>query len=137
MAAEVFDGFDHTQYKDEVTERWGKDAYESGDRWWRSLTEEGKQTFLRTQLDIAADFGTAFATALPVDSAEVQSIVERHRAWLGDGTQGKPVTNAYLLALGEMYVADPRFRKNYDGHGDGTAEYILEAFRAYVAAHPD
>lgn len=40
MASEAFDGFDHTQYKDEVIERWGKDAYESGDRWWRSLSEQ-------------------------------------------------------------------------------------------------
>lgn len=66
----------------------------------------------------------------------VQAIVARHRAWLGDGTQGKPVSNEYLLGLGEMYVADPRFRGNYDVHGEGAAEYILEAFRAYVAAHP-
>ncbi|MFI8971320.1 MerR family transcriptional regulator [Nocardia asteroides] len=136
MATEVFDGFDHTQYKDEVTERWGKQAYESGDRWWRSLTDEGKQEFLQTQLDIAADFGKAHAAGLPVEGETVQAIVARHRAWLGDGTQGRPVTNEYLLNLGEMYVADPRFRKNYDVHGDRTAEYILEALRAYVAAHP-
>ncbi|MFD3594076.1 MerR family transcriptional regulator [Nocardia sp. NPDC058640] len=136
MAAEVFDGFDHTQYKDEVTQRWGKDAYASGDRWWRSLTEAEKQSFKQTQLDIAADFGSAAAAQLPVDSAEVQAIVDRHRAWLSGGTQGKPVTNEYLVNLGEMYVADPRFRKNYDVHGEGTAEYILEAVRAYAAANP-
>ncbi|KQY30588.1 MULTISPECIES: MerR family transcriptional regulator [Nocardia] len=136
MAAEVFDGFDHTQYKDEVTERWGKEAYESGDRWWRSLTDAEKKRFQQTQLDIAADFGKAFTAGLPVEGDVVQAIVTRHRAWLGDGTQGKPVSNEYLLGLGEMYVADPRFRGNYDVHGEGAAEYILEAFRAYVAAHP-
>ena len=27
MAEKMFDGFDHTRYKDEVEERWGKDAY--------------------------------------------------------------------------------------------------------------
>ncbi len=42
MAAEVFDGFDHTAHEQEVTERWGRDAYEEGDRWWRSLGEEKK-----------------------------------------------------------------------------------------------
>ncbi|MFC4376634.1 MerR family transcriptional regulator [Nocardia halotolerans] len=136
MAAEVFDGFDHTQYQEEVTRRWGKDAYDSGDRWWRSLTEQDKQNFLRTQREIAADFAKACAAQLPADSDTVQNIVARHRTWLSDGTQGKPVTNEYLLALGEMYVADPRFRKNYDVHGEGTAEYILEAFHAYAAAHP-
>ena len=31
----MFDGFDHTQYKDEVEERWGKDAYAKSDAWWR------------------------------------------------------------------------------------------------------
>lgn len=133
MAAEVFDGFDHTQYKDEVTERWGKEAYESGDRWWRSLSDAEKKSFQQTQLDIAADFGKAHAAGLPVAGETVQAIVARHRAWLGDGTQGRPVTDEYLLNLGEMYVADPRFRQNYDVHGDGTAEYIREAFRAYVA----
>ena len=32
MAEDMFDGFDHTQYKDEVEERWGKDAYAEGYR---------------------------------------------------------------------------------------------------------
>ena len=36
MAEQMFDGFDHTQYKDEVEERWGKDAYAKSDAWWRS-----------------------------------------------------------------------------------------------------
>lgn len=134
MAAEVFDGFDHTQYRDEVIERWGKEAYDSGDRWWRSQSEEDRKGFLQTQLDIAADFGKAHAAGLPVDGETVQAIVERHRAWLSIGTQGRPVTDDYLLGLGEMYVADPRFRENYDAHGEGTAEYMLAAFHAHVAS---
>ena len=36
MAENMFDGFDHTQYKEEVEERWGKDAYAKSDAWWRS-----------------------------------------------------------------------------------------------------
>src|SRR6187455_719053 len=35
MAENMFNGFDHTQYKDEVQERWGKKAYADSDRWWR------------------------------------------------------------------------------------------------------
>ena len=35
MPTEVFDGFDHTQYREEVIERWGQDAYDRADRWWR------------------------------------------------------------------------------------------------------
>lgn len=82
VAAEVFDGFDHTRYKDEVIERWGKDAYESGDRWWRSLSEAEKQAFQQTQLDIAADFGRSHAAGLDAGSDEVQAITQRHYEWL-------------------------------------------------------
>ena len=45
MADEVFDGFDHTAHEQEVTERWGRDAYEEGDRWWRSLGPGQKKAF--------------------------------------------------------------------------------------------
>lgn len=39
MAEKMFDGFDHTQYKDEVEQRWGAEAYASGDRWWTGMTD--------------------------------------------------------------------------------------------------
>jgi hypothetical protein len=37
---EIFDGFDHTRYEDEVVERWGRAAYEQGERWWSSLSAD-------------------------------------------------------------------------------------------------
>lgn len=37
MAEDMFTGFDNTQYKDEVEQRWGKDSYANSDRWRRSL----------------------------------------------------------------------------------------------------
>lgn len=43
MADTMFDGFDHTKYKDEVEERWGEDSYARSDRWWRSMTWEEQQ----------------------------------------------------------------------------------------------
>ncbi|MBF6086190.1 MerR family transcriptional regulator [Nocardia cyriacigeorgica] len=132
VAAEVFDGFDHTQYKDEVIERWGKEAYESGDRWWRSLSEADKQAFQRTQLDIAADFGRAHAAGLDAGSDEVQAITQRHYEWLTGGYQGKRPGADHFAGLGEMYVADPRFGQNYDRHGEGTAEFVRDAMRIYA-----
>lgn len=40
--------FDHTQYKDEVEQRWGADAYAAGDQWWRSLGTDGQDAFRAT-----------------------------------------------------------------------------------------
>ncbi|WP_328408002.1 MerR family transcriptional regulator [Nocardia sp. NBC_00403] len=132
MAAEVFDGFDHTKYKDEVIERWGKDAYESGDRWWRSLSEADKMAYQQTHIDIAADYGRARAAGRTPDSDEVQAIAQRHRDWLGDGWHGRQLTAEAFIGLGEMYVADMRFRKNYDVHGEGIAEFVRDAMKVYA-----
>ncbi|MGQ4598779.1 TipAS antibiotic-recognition domain-containing protein [Nocardia sp. R6R-6] len=132
VAAEVFDGFDHAKYKDEVIERWGKAAYESGDRWWRSLSDADKKAFQQTHLDIAADYGRARAAGLAPGADEVQAIVQRHYEWIGIGWQGRPVQKEAFVNLGEMYVADPRFAANYDVHGAGTAEFLRDAMQVYA-----
>lgn len=134
MAAEVFDGFDHTRYKDEVIERWGKDAYDRSDRWWRSLSEADKKAHFQAHLDIAADYGRAHAAGLTPDSDEVQAIVARHYDWVGGGSQRRP-SFEHFTGLGEMYVADPRFAANYDVHGEGTTEFVRDAMKAYAEAN--
>ncbi|MFB7937879.1 MerR family transcriptional regulator [Streptomyces sp. NPDC056049] len=124
MAEEVFDGFDHTRYEAEVTERWGRDAYEQGDRWWRSLGEAEKKEFMETQAAIARDFGAAAAAGLAPGSDEVQALARRQYDWLSVTTRP---TKEYLIGLGRMYVDDPRFTRNYDRHGEGTAVLVRDA----------
>ena len=43
----TFDGFDHTQYKDEVEERWGRDAYAESNDWWNRLGSEGQEKWMQ------------------------------------------------------------------------------------------
>lgn len=133
MADEVFDGFDNGKYKDEVIERWGKDAWESGDQWWNSMSDAQKKAHFQTHIDIAADYGRAHAAGLPVDSDEVQVIVRRAYDWVTIGWQGKCPTSEYFANLGEMYVDDPRFGANFDKHGAGTAVYVRDAMRVFAA----
>lgn len=129
MAEEVFDGFDHTRYEQEVTERWGREAYEQGDRWWRSLSDAERKEFQQRQLDIAADFGRARAAGRGADSVEVQAITQRLHDWLAVTTTP---TKEYFTGLGQLYVDDPRFTANYDRHGDGTAELVRDAMKVYA-----
>lgn len=129
MAEEVFDGFDHTRYEEEITQRWGREAYEKGDRWWRSLSAQEKEAFQDRQLAIARDFGQALKDGLAPDSDEVQAIAQRHCEWLS--VTAAP-TRSYVIGLGEMYVADPRFTANYDRHGDGTAVFVRDAITIYA-----
>ncbi|NEC23153.1 MerR family transcriptional regulator [Streptomyces parvus] len=129
MAAEVFDGFDHTAHEQEVTERWGREAYEEGDRWWRSLGEGEKKAFQDEHEAIARDWGRAREAGLAADGSEAQELARRHCAWL---SSAKEPSRSYVIGLGEMYVADPRFGKNYDRYGDGTAAFVRDALTVYA-----
>ncbi len=131
MAEEMFEGFDHTRYQEEVERRWGRAAYERGDRWWRSLSDEQKADLQQRHVDIAADYDRARAQNLDVGSDEVQGIVHRHYTWLLDASE--TVSKEYVLGLAEMYVADPRFAANYGGT-EG-AEYVRDAMRVYAERH--
>lgn len=135
MAEDMLDGFDHTQYREEVEERWGKDAYAKSDAWWRGLSAEEKKQWHARQASLAADWIAAAERGVTPDSDEAQSLARRHFEWLrdipatpGGGTTGP--TKEYFVGLGEMYVADPRFGKNYGGL-DG-AEFVRDAMRVYA-----
>jgi len=132
MAQEAFDGFDHTQYADEVTQRWGRDAYDRADRWWRSLSDADKRAFQQQQADIARDFGRAKETGRAADSEEVQAITRRQYDWLSITSD---VTHDYFVGLGQMYVDDPRFTAAYDRHAPGTAELVRDAMQVFADRH--
>lgn len=138
VAERMFDGFDHTQYKEEVEQRWGKDAYAASDHWWRSKTPEERREWQDAQERLARDWQAAAAAGVAPDSEEAQELARRHAEWLagipgtpGYGT-GAPAA-AYLTGLGEMYVADDRFAAHYGGT-DGAA-FVRDALRVYAAAH--
>ncbi|MCM2390911.1 MerR family transcriptional regulator [Streptomyces albipurpureus] len=132
MPEEVLDGFDHTRYQQEVTERWGRDAYRRSDQWWRSLSEVRRREFLAEQTGIAKDFAQALKEGLAADSDVTQSIVRRQYEWLS--TFDAP-SKCHFIGLGEMYAADERFTATYDQHGAGTAVFIRDAMRVYGERH--
>jgi DNA-binding transcriptional MerR regulator len=134
MAEEMFDGFDHVKYKDEVEERWGADAYAKGDTWWRSKSKDDQREYQQQHTQIAADYASARAAGEEADSETVQAIVARHVDWLNltAAITGGPVTAERLRYYGDMYVGDPRFAANYGGqHG---AEFVRDAFAHYAEA---
>ena len=40
-------------------------------------------------------------------------------------------TKEILFRLGQMYVADERFKNNIDKHSDGTAAFVCDAIQVY------
>lgn len=120
MAQNMFEGFDHTKYKEEVEARWGAEAYASGDKWWRGLGADGQARFNTLVAELNADWIAAAERGEMPDSAAAQDLARRHIEWL----TAVPHTPAsmpggdlagYVTGLGEMYVADERFAANYGG----------------------
>ncbi len=82
MAENMFDGFDHTQYKDEVEERWGKDAYAKSDAWWRSMSADEKAAWQQRVASLGADWIAAAEAGIDPESDEAQALAQRQFDWL-------------------------------------------------------
>lgn len=132
MASEVFDGFDHTQYRDEVADRWGADADARGDRWWRSMSDQDQKAHVQSQREIAHAFGDALARRCEAGSDEVQAITRKQFEWITIGWQGRTPGADAFTGLGRMYVDDPRFARNYDAHLPGTARFMCAAMEIFA-----
>lgn len=68
-------------------------------------------------------------------SDEAQELARRHVEWL-TGIPGTPAAasggdvKAYVIGLGEMYVADERFARNYGGAAG--AAFVRDALKVYA-----
>ncbi|WP_314476704.1 MerR family transcriptional regulator [uncultured Microbacterium sp.] len=139
MAENMFDGFDHTRYKQEVEERWGEKAYADGDSWWRGMTDAERTDWQQRVSDLGRDWIAAAESGIDPASPAAQEVARRHVEWL-TGIPGTPAAasggdvKAYVIGLGEMYVADPRFGANYATSSGGThgAEFVRDALRVYA-----
>lgn len=135
MAEKMFDGFDHTQYKDEVEQRWGKDAYAQSDSWWRGMSAGEKDAWKQRQTQLGADWTAAAVAGTRPESDEAQALAKRHVEWLRS-IPGTPAAapdgdiKAYVTGLGDMYVADDRFAANYGGTTG--AEFVRDSLRIYA-----
>ena len=136
MTETMFDGFDHTQYKEEVEQRWGKDAYARSDAWYRGMSDEERRNWLTRAEQLGLDWiAAAEAADIAADSPEAQDLARRHIDWLR-GIPGTPAAEpggdlaAYVRGLAEMYVADERFAANYGGPKG--ASFVRDALLAYI-----
>jgi hypothetical protein len=135
MAEDMFDGFDHTQYRDEVVERWGAEAYATSDAWWRAQSPEQKRAWQARVKLLGSDWIEAAQRGVDPASDEAQALARRQFDWLS-GIPGTPQTadgrptKEYFTGLGEMYVADERFAANYGG-ADGAA-FVRDAMAIFA-----
>jgi len=135
MEEKVFEGFDHTRHRDEVEERWGKDAYARSDAWWRGLGPEERREWQESVSRLSSDWAAAAERGEDPSSPAAQALAARHVEWLRSvpGTpahDGGGDLRGYVLGLAEMYVTDERFAANYGGTTG--AAFVRDALRLHV-----
>lgn len=126
---QIFDGFDSSQYEEEVKQRWGNsDAYKESQRRTKKYTEEDRKKLGAEQAAIYADAAVAKAAGKKPSDDDVMDIAERHR--LSIERWFYPCSVAMHLRLADMYETDHRFSENIDKHGQGLTAFLVEAIRA-------
>ena len=120
------DGRESEKYTSEAERRWGGTAaYAEYSAKTKDYTDE-KFGDISAGLDkIFGRFAACMRNGSEASGDEAQSLVSELQQYISDKLY--TCTDAILAGLGQMYVADGRFRQNIDRHGEGAAEFISRA----------
>lgn len=126
----AFDNTAFENYKNEVKEKWGDtQAY---NEYTQKTKEYSKETFNAMgegMNKILAEFANCMNVGLNPESADAQNLVQNLQNYITENFYN--CTNEILSGLGQMYIADERFKNNIDKHSVGTAEFISNAISYY------
>lgn len=117
------------QYADEAKQRWGgTDAYKEYEQKTAGISADKRNDANEGLNAVLAEFAAIKDGAAP-ESKAAQSLVRKLQEYITENFY--TCTNEILAGLGQMYVADERFKANIDKNGIGTAEFISEAIEVF------
>jgi hypothetical protein len=117
-------------YEAEARERWGNtQAYVEHTEKTKGYTSDKWNEANEGLMNIFAEFAALKNSGVEASSAEAQALVLKLQKHITDNYY--TCTDEILCGLGQMYVADERFKKNIDKYGDGTAEFVSKAIAIY------
>jgi DNA-binding transcriptional MerR regulator len=122
------DGFSD-DYAEEAEQRWG-----DTDAWKQSQSRTSKYTKadwteVKAEMDATnSAFASAMADGESATSKRAMDAAEQHRLHINNRFYDLP--HEFHRGLGDMYLADPRFTKNYEDIRPGMAQYVRDAIHA-------
>jgi len=110
-------------YDTETRERYGNTAvYREHEQKTKNYTKEKWAEANDGMMEIFAEFAACKESGASADSAEAQALVAKLQSHITENYY--TCTDEILVGLGQMYVADERFKRNIDKNGEGTAEFV-------------
>ena len=130
----AFDSSDYetarNRYEAEAKRRWGEtDAYKEHDKKTASYSEDKWQSVTDGLMAVLAKFAECMKDGYTSDSNEAQALVKELQNYITENYY--TCTDEILAGLGQMYVADERFKNNIDKHAPGAAAFISESIATY------
>ena len=122
----AFDNTEFENYKNEVKEKWGNtEAYKEYSQKSKGYSKDSFNALGEGLERILEEFAICMNSGATPDSKESQNLVEKLQNYITENFY--TCTNEILAGLGQMYVADERFKNNIDKHSVGTAEFVSKA----------
>ncbi len=126
----AFDNSEFEAYKAEVKERWGgTEAYAEYTEKSKGYSHEKNKDLFAGMETVLGEFAQCRKSGAQPGGEEAQGLVKKLQEYITEHFY--TCTKQILAGLGQMYVADPRFKKNIDRYGEGTAEFISAAIGIY------
>ena len=129
-AMKAFDNTEFENYKEEVKEKWGQtSAYKEYSQKTKGYSKDNFNAMGEGLESLLEDFAVCMNSGASPDSTDAQILVEKLQCYITENFY--TCTNEILASLGQMYVADERFKNNIDKHSLGTAEFISKSIEYY------
>ena len=130
----AFDNSDYetarNRYESEAKRRWGETAaYKEHAEKTATYSKEKWQDVTDGLMTVLAKFAACMKDGHTADSDEAQALVQELQNYITENYY--TCTDGILAGLGQMYVADERFKNNIDKHTPGTATFISESIATY------
>ena len=131
---EVFGDFDPKEYEKEAEERWGNtEAYRESANRTKRYTKEDWLKIKSEAGAVVEGLAALMDEGVAPTDPRAMDIAEEHRLQIDRWFY--PCSYEIQTGLGQMYVADPRFAKNYEVVREGMAQYMCDAIAANAARH--
>lgn len=133
---EKFEGFKNNLVKEnektygqEIRKKYGSKTIDDSNAKMLGLNEEEFEQFKKLEVNIIEKLKDAMEEGDP-SGKKAQEACELHKEWLG--YTWNFYTKEAHRSLGEMYVADERFKSYYDKNKEGMAEFFRNALNVYT-----
>ena len=117
-------------YDLEVKQRFGEtDVYKEYAQKTANYSKDKFQEINDGLMAVFVKFAECMNNGYTADSDDAQALVKELQNYITENYY--TCTKEILAGLGQMYVADERFKTNIDKNGDGTTEFVSKAIEIY------